>query len=336
MEKISVFRSILILIVVAVGIGFWVVFEKSLNSAETLEKVTIAEANQMIGSLVYVASVKGYFEKEGLEVILQKYTTGKASLNAVLQGRADLATTAETPIMHAVMSKQKIYTLATIGTTTKNLALIGRKDHGIKGIHDLRGKKIGITLGTNGEFFLDTFLLNHLIAKNEIVAVSLKPEEMFDAVMKGEVDAVTTWNPHLRKIKYELGEKGILFGDESIYNWTWNIVGMQEFVKNNPETIKKVIRALAAAEELIRKDPKEAMRATAKYFKNNSPDLAEEWELLDLSLSLGQYFLTGIEAQARWAIKNKLTDQSSVPSFLDYIYADALKDVKPQAVTLIQ
>jgi len=39
--------------------------------------------------------------------------------------------------------------------------------------------------------------------------------------------------------------------------------------------------------------------------------------------------------QSRWAIKNNLTDATEVPNYLDYIYLDALEEVKPEAVGII-
>ena len=51
-------------------------------------------------------------------------------------------------------------------------------------------------------------------------------------------------------------------------------------------------------------------------------------------LSLDQPILVSLEDEARWAIRNKLTDVTKVPNYLDYIYTDALKAVKPGAVTI--
>jgi hypothetical protein len=33
--------------------------------------------------------------------------------------------------------------------------------------------------------------------------------------------------------------------------------------------------------------------------------------------------------EARWAIRERLTDESKVPNFLGYVHIDALKTVKP-------
>jgi NitT/TauT family transport system substrate-binding protein len=42
------------------------------------------------------------------------------------------------------------------------------------------------------------------------------------------------------------------------------------------------------------------------------------------------------EDQARWRIKEGLSDATEVPNYLDYIYLDALEKVKPEAVGIMR
>jgi NitT/TauT family transport system substrate-binding protein len=60
------------------------------------------------------------------------------------------------------------------------------------------------------------------------------------------------------------------------------------------------------------------------------------WQRYQFSLSLDQSFITAMEDEARWMIKNNLTKEKNVPNFLDYIHEDALKAVKPEAVNIIR
>ncbi|MCX9087518.1 MAG: hypothetical protein OIN90_08140 [Candidatus Methanoperedens sp.] len=43
-----------------------------------------------------------------------------------------------------------------------------------------------------------------------------------------------------------------------------------------------------------------------------------------------------MEDEARWMINNNLTTEENVPDFLDYIYEDELKSIKPEAVNIIR
>ncbi len=65
-------------------------------------------------------------------------------------------------------------------------------------------------------------------------------------------------------------------------------------------------------------------------------DIALHWEEFTFEMSLDQTLLINIESEARWAIRNELTDAREVPNYLDYVYPDALEQVKPDAVTVIR
>ncbi len=301
-----------------------------------VEKIIIAEGQQPIAGLVYIAFIKGYFEDEGLDVTLQPQTSGKACFNVVIEGKADLGTVAETPIMHAGLREEKTYIIATIHHADENTVIVARKDKGISIPNDLKNKKIGVTVGTNGEFFMDSFLIMHGMSRSEIEAVSLKPEEMFYALVNGELDAVSTWNPHVINLQKELGDNGIIFYGEGIYTETYNLVTMQAFVNNNPETIKKVLRALINAVEFIKESPDESSNIIADYIGMDRAQLTELWDVFNFEVTLDQSLLVTLETEARWAIKNKLTDKTEVPNYLDYIYLDALEEVKPEAVGIIR
>jgi NitT/TauT family transport system substrate-binding protein len=59
------------------------------------------------------------------------------------------------------------------------------------------------------------------------------------------------------------------------------------------------------------------------------------WDDFVFEISLEPSLLVTLEDEARWAIKNRLTDATEVPNYLDYIYFDALEAVKPTVVGII-
>ena len=324
-----------VVIVLAVG-GYFLLSQKEPQKpAGPLEKITFAISYNPISGPALIAFAKGHLGDEGLDVTLQLHASGKACLNAVIKGKADLATVAETPIMHAGMRGEKIYTIATIESSEKSTVVIARKDKGISTPSDLKGKRIGVTFGTSGEFALDTFIIFQGISRNDIDAVNLKPEEMLDAIIKSEVDAVTTWAPFSINVQKEMGDKGITFYTEGMYRETFNIAAMQAFVNKNPETIEKVLRALIRAESFIRENPDESRKILAEYSNMDETLLKEIWDIYSFSVRLDQSFIVTLEDEARWAIKNKLTDKKEVPNYLSFIYLDGLKKVKPEAVNVI-
>ena len=327
--------AFVIVLVLAVGGYLWLSQKQVPKTMGPLEKLTIAVGTGPPVSVVLIASAKGHFENQGLDVTLQPHTSGKAALNSVLEGKADLATTAVTPIMLAVLSGRKIYVIGSISSSSRDLAIVARKERGISNPGDLKGKKVGVALGTSGHFFLDTFLISHGISRDETRFVNLKPNKMVDALLNGEIDAISTWNPDWIRAQEELGNKGVTFYSE-LYTATFNIVGAQDFVSNNPQIITKTLRALVKAAEFIDKDPNVSRDLIADSTKVDRTLLKRLWPLYDFRVTLDQSLLLVLTDQARWTIKNKLGDKRQVPNFLDYIYLDGLQGVKPEAVSIIR
>ena len=298
-------------------------------------KITIAYSISPNAILMDIALAKDYFREEGLEATPQPHPFGKPALQAVIEGKADIATVGDTPIVFAVMDGRKITTLAVIQTSNRDHAIVARRERGIAKPSDLKGKTIGLTLGTTGHFFADSFLLAQGIDEKQVKIVDLKPDEMAAALATGKVDAVSTWNPALMQLKKQLGSKGIIFFDESIATEIFCVAAGQEYAKKNPAAIKKVLRALIKAETFAWQHPEESRQLVAGFIKIDNAILDEIWDIFNFRVALDQALLVDFEDQTRWAIKQGLTKGRDMPHYLDFIYLDALEAVKPEAVRII-
>ena len=306
------------------------------KSAGHAEKVTIAYANPPYTVLIDIAQAQGYFRQDGLEVVPQLYSYGKPTLEALLAGKADFATIGETPFMFAVMKGEKISVIATIQTSNKNNAVIARKDSGIRVPRDLKGRRIAVTSGTIGEFFMDAFLGVNGISRKDVKIVTLSPAGMQDALTSGEIDAASTWNPDLVLMQRKLGDKGVTFYNEDIYTQNFEIVASQEYIRNHPEAVKKMLRALLRAEEFVGKSPAEAQKIVADSRQMESGLLGDMWQVNKFNVTLNQELVLALEDESRWAIKAGLTKETKIPNYLDYIYLDGLASVKPEAVSILR
>lgn len=306
------------------------------NQTGPPEKITIAITKNINPALVKIADAKGFFREERLDVTLQPHSFGKAALQSLLDGKADMATAADTPIMFATMKGAGLSILATIVTSTKDEAIIARKDRGIASASDLKGRRVGVTLGTAGDYFLDSYLVLNALSRKDVVIVDMKPEEMTEALTQGKVDAVSVWQPHISNLRKELGERGIVLHSDNVYTETFDVVSMQALTRQRPEAIRRFLRALVKAESFVASNPGESQRIMAEFSGMDGKLLSGIWNDFQFNLTLSQSLLFTLENQARWSIKNSLTDRRNLPDFLDALYVDGLKSVKPEAVRIIK
>lgn len=299
--------------------------------AVPLQKIAVAYTNQPQSTLIQVAVAKNYFAEEGLEIESILHTFGKASLQSLLDHKAVFATVAETPFMFNVLKGEKIFIIANIEASGLNNAIVARKDADIDQPSDLKGKRIGFTPGTTSDFFLDSLLTANGLRREDIQTVPLKPEEMQEAVMDRKVDAVSTWNYPLTQINKQLGKNGILFADPTIYTETYNVAAHQDYVHKNPETVKRFLRAIIKAEDFSRLNPAEAQAIMSIATKTDLNLVREVWSVFNYQLVLDKRLVITLEDESRWAMKHRLTEQTEMPDFRQFIHSDSLMAVKPQA-----
>jgi NitT/TauT family transport system substrate-binding protein len=305
-------------------------------AAGPLEPLTIATYTGYAGSCpIFVAQEKGYFPSEGIDAVIQPHTVGKLALEAVLQGQAELGTSTEIPIMFAAVSGRPVSVVATLLSTGKDHGIVARRDRGIVTPASLRGKRIGVTPGTSGHFMLEVLLNRQRLAPSDVDIVKLGPQELAAALLRGELDAMATWEPFLSTSRAQLGSNGVVFSGEGAYEMTYNLSGTSDYVIKHPETVKKVLRALIRGARFCTEAPDAAREITARAMKTDPATLKALWPSYRFKVFLDQGLILALEDESRWAIKNKATGRTDMPNYLDHVYLDALQSIEPSAVTIL-
>lgn len=304
-----------------------------------VEKVSIATIVYPGSVPLFVAKKMRYFDDEGLDVTLVPYTSGSAALQEVISGRIEFGLAAELPLVLAAMRKQPMAIVATIFSGERDHRLVARRDHGILQPSDLKGKRIGFTPGTTSDFLLDLVLGAGGLARQEVQPVALKPEEMLSAIVKGDIDAVSTWEPAVTKIISRLGAASVTFDGfdvQGIFSQNINLVGRKGEIASRPKTVRKILHALAKAEKFIQTHPDAAQKIAASTSGMSEDGVRALWTGYRFDLRLEQSLLISLEDVARWSIKRGFTDALVVPDFSRFIDSDALAEVDPSSVRLIR
>ncbi len=334
-RKRSPLLTVFFLTFLAVCLGFETGQTQSVKKIGPAGKITIADGSSINSALLYVALKNGYFRQEGLEVTCRLFPSGKAALDAVREGKADLATVADIPIMFAVLEGARISVVATISEAFRESALVARKDRGILSSKDLKGKRIGVTPGTASEYFLDVFLIFNRIPRDQIKVIPLLSDQIPGALLRGEIDAAVTWNPHILRLQDKLGANGYIDYGRNLYHMVWNLAGPEEFVKGNPEAVKKILRALIRGAAFVKEKPAEAQKIVAGFLGLTEAQVARSWNEYAFQVTLHPLLLMNLENQARWAIRKESVPKRAVPNFLTHFYFEGLKAVDPEAVTIV-
>ena len=337
MSKKTLIGIMVVATVVIAGVSlYWFVQKQPEKYTGPVEKVTMGiSATSLLPSLVHIAKEKGYFLEEGIDMEIEGYSAGKLALEATLEGKTDMATVADMPIAFIGLERNDFAIFATIVDSAQHVKALARKDRNIDTPHDLIGKKVATTIGTSAHFFMVTFFALNLLDFSDVEVVDLKPNEMVEAIVNGDVDAIFTWEPNILNCQKILADNAVILPSMVGYMVTFNLVSRKDFIESNPELIKRIIKSLAKAEEFVTNNREESIGIVASCLKIERESMNELWNDYKFRLSLPQSLLVTMEDQARWAIQNNLTDATEVPNYLDHIYIDALLEVRPEVVGII-
>ena len=158
MEKFAAASIAVVFAITLVGSGAWPFPNSGTTYSGTPESITIGEKPYESSGLIYIAEDQGYFAGNGLNVTMRDYNSGPGTIDGLLNYEVDIGLSSEYAVIGKLFEKKNINVIGNIDKS-QTTYLIGLKDRGIENVTDLKGKKIGITRGGSGEFYLGRFLI---------------------------------------------------------------------------------------------------------------------------------------------------------------------------------
>ena len=298
-------------------------------------KVTIANLVYTGSCPLLAADANGYFVREGVDVTVNTFSSGKLALDAVFNGTADLGVSGDLPVMFAVMGGKPLVVVASIAKAENDVGIVGKRSRGIAKPEDLKGKRIGVPTGTAGHFYLDALLVHHHLSIADVAVRDLPTDGMAMALKSGEIDAASTWEPFVGQLQSQLGSDGVSFPAGDIYKPTMNLSTTAQYAKEHAATLAHVIRALAQGATFCNEWPDNARLLVAKTYRSDPGSLMASWSDFRFHVSLDQALLTALEDETRWASQSRLTARTDMPNYLDHLYLDAMQATFPKAITVI-
>jgi NitT/TauT family transport system substrate-binding protein len=227
-------------------------------------------------SVLWVTKEARLFEKNGLAVELIYIAGSTTVAQAMLAKEIPISEIAIPAVIQADLGGADMVMLA--GPNTKPGQKIMAKPE-IKTPEALKGKKVGISrFGTSDDFLLRYALSQwNLRPDRDVPIIQLGGSpEILAGLASGTVDAGLLSSPlHLRAAK--LGS--ILLADLSTIGIDYQGAGLvttRSFVRDNPDTIRRYVRAYVEGLHRFKTDKSFSLKVLAKYTRINEPEVLEE------------------------------------------------------------
>lgn len=290
-----------------------------------------------IGGVAGIAQEKKFIDEElgkaGYKIEYVPFAAAGPAVNEALAGKKiDLAIYADFP---GLVLKSKDIGITLIGITDKyfNSTTIVKSDSPIKSVKELKGKKIAFTKGTYMQkYFLEVLALNGLSEK-DMEIINVVTTDAVSALLNGNVDAlIYTDNTVIPLIVNKSAREIDSTRHYPELSAQIIFVGVDSFLKENPDVPVAVIKALAKAKEFVKSNTQEAFQIWTKSGLNEEglkiyygTDGSKFDSLFPLKID--QESIAKLTATKKFMLDQKLiSNDFDIAKFVDYSYYDkALK-----------
>ncbi|MBM3739347.1 MAG: ABC transporter substrate-binding protein [Acidobacteria bacterium] len=258
------------------------------EAQETLKARWAAAPPGFFATIVFVASERGFFKQEGVDVERVQFRGGGPARDALIAGEVDFADFVPSHVPLARLRQRPVKIIASL-LNREFYSLIVREE--LRGrvttLKDLKGLTIGATApGSGAEVQLRRVLRRGgLDPARDVNIVYLGGlDTAYPAFRAGKVDALMMWQP--APAMAEVHRTGYTLFDFTDPEQHAQVVGApeamgyilatrEEVIQKNPELVRRVIGALNRAAKWIHENPTEAIvDAVAKpYFPGVERDV---------------------------------------------------------------
>lgn len=236
----------------------------------------------------------------GIEVV--PVPNGRAASALLVGGMVEAATGSETQAILNSVAQPDLRIVLTLSEC--KYRMVARKSAGIRGIIDLKGKRVAHTPGTSSQYFLVDMLAKAGLTVNDLSLVTLEGADMPMALASRQIDAMAMWEPHAQNALNLLGDDRMELLHPSAYFERFNLNTTTAVLNDAARraTLINAVKAIAAASKKIGSDPKPWAATLAKAINTPEEVIVQAWPQFSFPARLNTTDLRSILNQMEpWA-----------------------------------
>ena len=211
----------------------------------------------------YYGKAKGIYAAEGIDLEIQEGRGSGATTQAVAAKTANFGYVDVPTMMRAAVKGAPVVATAIL-LQTSPMSVMGLVEKNIRKPDDIKGKTVAITPADSMTQIWPLFLKKTGLKESDFTTVAGDAQTKLNAVINGQADLLLGYvMDQSMKIKDAIGKEvyPIKFADYGINLVSSGIVANTDYVKANPDIVKRFMAASTKAVEAAEKDPKGAAQS---------------------------------------------------------------------------
>jgi len=241
--------------------------------------MTIGYSRLRISLPIFVAQERGIFARHGVDADLVMYDTAQPLMQALVEGRVDVAGYTALPITYNGMLRsgtRLLFLTALVEDQGHRISYLLRRRPPVGGlspirtIGDLRGRRIGILPTVAYRAWLEAILEANGVAPDAVTLQPVEPLLQPQALASGGVDALFTNDPAataaivegIAELITDFVEVPRYLGEPFLFG-SFNV--RADWAEAHPDELTRLTAALDEACDFVNEHPDDAKRAMAPY-----------------------------------------------------------------------
>jgi NitT/TauT family transport system substrate-binding protein len=243
----------------------------------------------------------------------QRLEVGEGGIVRITAGEADLATNAETQLLRESLTNPDLRIIMTV--TESFYRLVARRSAGIDTLADLAGKRVMLPRNTSAHYYLVAMLRTAGLTEDDVAVVNLLPaqgdqtgmDQMSDALARGDVDAISIWEPEPEDAIHRLGDDAVVFQDRSVYREVFNLHARATDLADPDKrrSIVAFVRAVAEASAALEDDPEPYWPHVSSVTGFTTEEISWGWPEMEFPVRIVPDMLDVLEVEDVWVAKER-------------------------------
>lgn len=211
----------------------------------------------------------------GVDVVWTDFESGPPMNESFAAGQQDIGVIGDVPAVSAIAAGQNnVYIAAAEGGPAYGMLVADNA--GIESVADLKGRKIGLTIGSTAQNLTEKLLSAAGLDYNtDVEVINISTGDAQVVLMNGNVDAVVIWEPNVSRLDALDGIHLLTDGGDVGFPGMNVVFARKDFVDANPDIVKAYLEQYWRATKAFEADPDAYAELISEYF-NLDPELIKQ------------------------------------------------------------
>ncbi|HZK19173.1 MAG TPA: ABC transporter substrate-binding protein [Treponemataceae bacterium] len=299
---------------------FSLLFLSCSRSLEESKSLHVGINKTINAAPIVLASHFNLFKKEGLDIAVDIVESSQLLMDGLFSKKYDVVSISDYRAVVNSYSNDDFRIIAVLNRNQSRILVMNSQV--LTRSADLAGKRIGIDTNSAANYTLYRLLLFNNISENDVIIKHFDINKLPQALQKGEVDAIITWEPFTSK-SITLFEKHMTIENCHMgRDMYWLLVTRPDIIESKNNVFSNFFLVLEKTNGLLKKNPQHCFKTIEPTISFSSNPLLTSLNTFTFRLELPQSLLISLEQQAAWYKRHMDTE----PLFFDFL---TLVDTEP-------